>query len=155
MELKWFLPDETRFPAPFQEIFCGECYWDLHQLVALEESRRSWISSVFPDPENEYDRVWHQKLAFMEVGNGDLLALDLGQEGAPVVYLSHDGGESHGYLLGRDFADFIDRWSLLGCPGAEDWQMAPFLSGPTSYLEVQGERAAQWRSVFGMPRLEG
>lgn len=151
VEFGWYLPLDRRFPPPFHEIFGGNFSWDLGQLVRLEQTRREWIARVFSDPSDPYDRVWHEKLAFMEVPNGDLLAVDLARPGAPVVYLSHDDGAGHGYLLGRDFADFIDRWSTLGCPGPEDWQMLPFLGGPTSLLEVTGTNARAWRQAFKLP----
>jgi hypothetical protein len=154
VDFSWFLPEGTRFPEPFHEIFSGECSWDLGSLVELERTRRRWIEGVFPDPEDRYDRVWLRKLAFLEVANGDLLALDLAEPEAPVVYLSHDDGNGHGYRLGRDFADFIERWTTLGCPGAEDWQMLPFLPTPDGGLDISGENAAAWRALLGLPQWE-
>lgn len=87
----------------------------------------------------------------MWVPNGDYIAFDLCSSlEAPVVYLSHDGGEGHGYVLGNSFQEFIEQWSLLGCPGNEDWQMMPFISSPTSGLEPYGENAEHWREWFGL-----
>src|SRR5262249_9542796 len=132
-------------------IFGGECSWSLTRLAEIEQGRKGWIECCFPNIEDEYDRVWHNKLAFLEVGNGDMLALDLSLPSVPVVYMSHDDGEGHGYRLGADFTDFITRWTLLGCPGAEDWQMLPFISSPTSLLAPDCENARLWRSIFGLP----
>lgn len=68
-----------------------------------------WIENVFSDPEDEYDVVWHNKLAFSEVGNGDYLAFDMSNtEDAPIVYLSHDNGEGHGYILANNFIEFLN-----------------------------------------------
>lgn len=150
VELRWFLPDGFPLPQPLREIFSGECWWRLSLLVDMEAGRKGWVDSCFPNPDDAYDRVWHGKLGFLEVGNGDLLSLDVAASPASVVYLSHDDGEGHGYHLGSDFIDFIDRWSLLGCPGGEDWQMLPFISGPTSGLNPDGPNAVLWRETLGV-----
>src|SRR5262249_3181649 len=91
------------------------------------------------------------KLAILEVGTGDMLGIELGVPGAePVVFLSHDGSEQHGYWLGRDFEDYIDRLTQLGCVGAEDWQWAPFVQDDRSGLHPEGPVAGRWRSWFGL-----
>lgn len=150
IEYNWHLPDEVKPPAPFNIFGCA-CYWDLSLLIQLEESRKLWVTECFPDIKDAYDAVWHNKLAFMEVGNGDLLALDTAREdGSPVIYLSHDDGEGHGYRLGNDFEDFINRWSMLGCPGPEDWQMWPFFDSSQSGLQPMSKHADQWRQWFGL-----
>jgi hypothetical protein len=75
-------------------------------------------------------------VAFADVGNGDLLALDLAAGAASaVVYLSHDGGEGHGYRLASDFAHLLHRWMPLACTGGEDWQWLPFTTSPTSEID--------------------
>src|SRR5688572_26436323 len=146
VEFSWFAPDGHDFPKPFNQIFCGGCSWSLNALPEIQESVQGWIAQVFPNPNDAYDRVWHDKLGFLKVGNGDVLAFDLGpaSRGA-VVYLSHDDGEGHGCRLGSDFEDFITRWSELGCPGAEDWQWLPFVKEPQGPIDPDGIRAAQWR----------
>ncbi len=151
VEVGWFLPDDAVLPSELREIFSGECHWGLQWLVQFEESRKKWIELVFPNINDPYDCVWHNKLAFAEVANGDYLALDLELlPDAPVVYLRHDDGEGHGYRLGSSFADFIDRYSLLGCPGHEDLQMLPFISSPTDGLNPNSENAKAWRQWFGL-----
>ena len=52
--------------------------------------------------------------------------------------------------LAKTFADFINRWTTLGCVGSEDWQMLPFLPTPFSGLEVNGENAVRWRQLFSL-----
>jgi SMI1 / KNR4 family (SUKH-1) len=150
LEINWFLPDNMKPALPLQ-IFCGMLSWDLHKLVELNRELQSWVDNVFPDPGNKYDRVWHDKLAFHNVGNGDYLAFERGAPDSPVVYLSHDDGQGHGYLLGPTFFDAIDRLTIVGCAGAEDWQWLPFTSSPTSGLEPDGDNARKWRDWFGLP----
>jgi SMI1 / KNR4 family (SUKH-1) len=150
VEFRWFLPKGIALPEPLRGIFSGECSWSLSRLVELEQSRKDWVEICFPNVEDEYDLVWHNKLAFLPVSNGDLLALDLSLPSAPVIYLSHDDGLGHGYKLGADFADFIDRWTRLGCPGAEDWQMIPFAKSPASLIDPDCENGLLWRSLFGL-----
>lgn len=144
----WFFAKEVE--SPFAGIFRGTCEWDLAALPYLEQNRRDWIETCFPDPEEPFGSVWHNKLAFAEVGNGDVLAIDLLAKGNPVVYVSHDNPEIHGWRLGNNFADFIDRWTQLGCVGAEDWQLRHFLPSPTSGLDSTGASAQIWRRWFGI-----
>lgn len=150
VDLGWYLPTDFALPAPLREIFSGECYWDLSRIVDMERRRQLWIKDVFSFSDDPYNQVWHNVLAFRKIANGDMLAFDLSSPTQPVIYLSHDGGEGHGYQLGADFADFIDRLTRLGCPGSEDWQMMPFLASPTSFLDPDCENARLWRSVFGL-----
>ena len=151
VSVRWQLPTDERPPEPLLGIFSGGCDWSLSDLPLFESQRRSWVDEVFSDPSNAYDRVWHGKLAFDAVPNGDLIALDLGEVASgAVTYLSHDDGGGHGYRLGLDFVQFIDNWTLLGCPGPEGWQMLPFIESPTSGLDAYGANARLWRNWFGI-----
>jgi hypothetical protein len=38
------------------------------------------VSDVFSNTEDPYDAVWHNKLAFYKIGNGDLIAFDLADD---------------------------------------------------------------------------
>ncbi len=152
VDLAWQLPAGVRTPAPCDGIFSGQLYWDLRQLPEIEQKRSSYVESCFPDPGDAYDRVWHDKLAFAEVPNGDLVAIDLSAaEEQPVVYLSHDDGEGHGVRLGGSFEDFVDRFLRIGCPGLEDWQWLPFVTDAESGIDPACPNAALWRRWF---RLE-
>ena len=93
VSFSWFLPEDHDLPGPFHGIFGGGCSWSLARLPAIQKSVIGWVSEIFPNQNSTYDRVWHDKLGFHEVGNGDFLALDLAPESAgAVVYLSHDSG---------------------------------------------------------------
>jgi cell wall assembly regulator SMI1 len=123
MEFVWFAGDR-QFARPFHRNFSGDLHWSLDQMVHLESERRSWFAAVFPNLADPYDAVWHDKPAFYEVGNGDFLAFDLAAETyGQVVYLCHDDGEGHGYVLAQDFQDLLARWLPLACAGGEDWQL--------------------------------
>lgn len=54
-----------------------------------------WEEECFNNEDDEYDAVWHHKLGFMHVPNGDMIAFDVkkSETNPPVVYLSHDDGE--------------------------------------------------------------
>lgn len=144
--------DCIELPKEFNEIFAGECIWNVNNLIDIDESRESWARECFSNLEDEYDKVWHNKLAFMDVANGDKIAIDLERypDYTPVVYLSHDDGEGHGYILGESFKDFIDRWTLIGCPGSEDWQMMPFIDTPISGINPNSKNALEWRRLAGL-----
>jgi hypothetical protein len=149
-EFRWFARDR-QFARPFHQNFSGDLHWSLDLMVQFETARRRWCAAAFPDPADPYDAVWHDKLAFYEVGNGDFLAFDRAAETCgQVVYLSHDDGEGHGYVLAQDFRDLLARWLPLACAGGEDWQWLLFVHGPTSGLEPDGEPAKAWRRVLAL-----
>ncbi|HUQ07098.1 MAG TPA: SMI1/KNR4 family protein [Kofleriaceae bacterium] len=153
-EMSWRLPEECIPPSPFKELQWGACAWDARRIPELERCRRGWVEQVFSDPDDDYALVWRNKLAICDVPNGDLIAVDLARtDVAPVVYLSHDDGEGHGRVLGHSVLDFIDRWTLLGCVGPEEWLMMPFLRPDKPYLDPVGERAQQWRAWLDLDVL--
>ena len=55
------------------------------------------------------------KLGFMNVPNGDAIAFDMKESeiNPSVVYLSHDDGEGHGYILGKDFNTYLEQLLLV------------------------------------------
>ena len=94
---------------------------------ALTAAWQSQITECYSDPSSDYDAIWYSKLAVIPVNNGDYIAIDLGDDHyGEVVYLSHDDGGGHGYVLGADFADFLRRWTPLGCPVPRALAVAAF-----------------------------
>lgn len=146
----WQIPEERRPHVEFESIFAGECRWDLQALPELVAEYHRWVTECFSNPDDEYDRVWHDKFPILQVGNSDMVAIDPSLPGEPVVYLSHDDGEGHGYRLGDNFVDYVDRLVRLGCPGAEDWQWLMFTDGPESGLLVDSPAARRWREWLGI-----
>ena len=151
VDFRWLAPEDVRFAPPFASNFSGDLHWSLDFTSRCEHDRRSWVEEVFPDSSDPYAAVWHDKLAFADVGNGDLLAIDLaaGANGA-VVYLSHDDGEGHGYSLASDFADLLRRWTPLACTGGEDWQWLPFTASPTSGIDPSSPNGLLWQDALGL-----
>lgn len=148
VDVTWYLDDEVAQASPIPGVFSGVCGWNVAQLAKSMDDYRSWVANVFSDLRDPYDAVWHDKYPFMGVVNGDIVSV--ARDGR-VVYLSHDGGAGHGCTLGADVFDFLDRWTLLGCPGPEDWQWLPFTSGPDSGLEPDGPNGLAWRQWIGLP----
>jgi hypothetical protein len=154
IEVSWQLPKSCTPPATLEGVTWGTCAWDAHRLTERERDLRAFVEKDCSDPGDEYWRVWRSKFPLFDTPNGDLVAVDVSRsDRAPVVYLSHDGGEGHGRVLGYSFADFIDRWTLLGCVGPEDWLMTPFLHPDRPYLDATGETARSWRAWFGLDAL--
>lgn len=146
-EFSWFLPENAE--VPFREIYSGGFEEiGLDSIIASEESRKKWIERAFRNPNNPYDAVWHNKLAFTGPANGDLIAIDRATD--RVVYLSHDGHELHGKVLGVDFTNFMDHWSRLGCVGPAGWEIQPFVAEGDNGIDSHGISARKWRFWFGM-----
>ena len=151
VDFTWFAPEALTFAPPFDGIFSGHLTWSLESTLAAEMNRRSWIAEVFPDPAGAYDRVWHDKLGFADVGNGDVIAFDLDADAnGAVVYLSHDDGEGHGYRMAANFSALLACWVPLACVGGEDWQWLPFTSSPTSGIDPNSPNGRLWRETIGI-----
>ncbi|MFD1030797.1 SMI1/KNR4 family protein [Metaplanococcus flavidus] len=149
--LRWFLPEELEPPEEFKFIYCGMPHWGLELLPQFEEDRLGWIETVFPNPSDDYDAVWHHKLAFCEAGNGDYLAFDMAKgDDAPIVYLSHDDGEGHGYVMANNFLELIENWSKIAFVGNIDDDWLPFTTSPESGIIGDGEVAKRFRSWMGL-----
>ena len=151
VELRWHAPPELEYARPFHENFGGALHWCLKGLVELHRSKERWVEQVFPDSKDAYDRVWHQKLAFQALPNSDFLALDLAPDTlGQVVYLSHDDGEGHGYVLANNLLDLIRSWVPLACTGGESWQWLPFYDAQSQRLDPLSDRAREWRQLLGL-----
>jgi hypothetical protein len=145
----------TAPPEPVSAVVTGTCYWDLAKLEHLDETRSLWAKS-FSNPSDPFDAVWQRKLvAIQQDGYGNLLALDISQspEG-PVVYLAHEPDPAHGYRLGSDFFDFMDRWSQVGCAGPHSWGWLPFTTGPLSLIDPNSQNARIWREWLGLKTVK-
>ena len=153
IEFFWTIDEDVLdLPDGLSSIFCGDFQFGLSFLASAENSRKEWINIVFPDYEDPYDRLFHNKLAFYEVGDGDLIALDLEKEGyGNVIYLSHEGDEdAHGFILAHSFSEFLEEWTRLGCVGGEFWQLAPFTNNRNSTLDSHCENAKAWMNVLSI-----
>lgn len=149
VEFRWFFPDGYKLEGELNEIFCGERHWSLEWICEFNESKNGWVEECFPNKEDPYDVVWHNKLAFHEVGNGDYLAIDLKDPSRePVIYLSHDDGDGHGVELAENFKEFLFVTSRLGCVGGEDWQLLPFIEKDKPYINADSPNAKRLREAM-------
>ena len=150
-EFKWFLPDNFPLPNELRQIFSGELHWGIEFILSFNRNKDNWINEVFTDPEDEYDKVWHNKIVFQQVGNGDYLSIDLLPDTyGKIVYLSHDDGEGHGYVMANSFSELLDNWTQLGCVGSEDWQWLPFCEDKTSGIYPNHTNGLLWRQTIGL-----
>ena len=130
VDLFWQTQNEET-EGEFREVFRGGgrgYLWDFDQSEDLYEGYKGWVENCFSNPEDPYDQVWHNKVPLLRVMNGDIIGFDTSRSKAncPVIYLSHDDGDLHGYKLADNFIEFVSCWSNIGCVGTEDWQFKPF-----------------------------
>jgi cell wall assembly regulator SMI1 len=150
-EFKWFLPSNFLLPNELRQIFCGELHWGIQFIETFQSGKNSWVQEVFPNTEDEYDKVWHNKFVFQEVGNGDYLSIDLLEENyGKIVYLSHDDGEGHGYIMADSFSELLTNWTELACVGGEDWQWLPFVNDKSSGINPDCKNAETWKNLIGL-----
>ena len=141
---------DISLPDKLVEIFRGQLLFGLDLLLDYEDDRKGWVKEVYPDYNNEYDRVWHNKMSFHQVGNGDYIAIELEPENyGKVVYLSHDGSENHGLYIADNFKEFLMNYAAIGCTGGEDWQWEPFYTKGKG-LDPTCENAQAWYKVLGI-----
>lgn len=147
-----YLSDSVDLPKELSSVFSARIEWSLQRLEDCENDRRGWVQECFSNPEDSYDRVWHNKLAFMLVPNGDCIAFDLDddKDDKRVIYLSHDDGEGHGYILGNNFTDFIDRLIDIGGCGPEDWQLLVFIDNPNDGINPESRNAKEYRKIINL-----
>lgn len=146
------IPDDFELPYELRKLFSARFSWNLDALSEMWKDYEHWLEVCFTNPEDEYDNVWYNKLPFMPVPNGDYIAFDLNDtnEDKRVVYLSHDDGEGHGYILGENFGDYIEKLIAIGASGNEDYQMLPFIEDETSGIDPNCENAQKYRQLIGI-----
>ena len=151
----WLLatfPETLEIPPNLKDVFSANFLISPDELLNAEDDRKSWVEGCFPNLEDPYDKVWHNKLGFMTVPNGDVIAFDLNdsKEDKRVVYLCHDGCEYHGYVLGESFSDYFSKLLLIGGCGNEGWQMEPFISNSVSGIDPDCDNAREYRKIIGL-----
>lgn len=77
-----------------------------------------------------------------------MVALDLRTDGRAIWMDHEDSAPPHGARLGRDFVDFMDRFTRIGCLGPELHQIRPLVgsrgirkSGPSVARYLKWARA--------------
>ena len=162
LEFGWDIDDiideeDISLPDKLAEIFRGKLLFGLDLLLDYEEDRQDWEGDAYPNSDKEYDRVWHNKMSFFQVGNGDYIAIELEPENyGKVVYLSHDGSENHGLYVADNFKEFLMNYAAVGCTGGEDWQWEPFYTKGKG-IDPTSKNAQAWQKVLGIDpkELEG
>ena len=162
LEFGWDIDDiideeDISLPDKLAEIFRGKLLFGLDLLLGYEEDRQDWEGDAYPNSDKEYDRVWHNKMSFFQVGNGDYIAIELEPENyGKVVYLSHDGSENHGLYIADNFKEFLMNYAAVGCTGGEDWQWEPFYTKDKG-IDPTSKNTKTWYKVLGInpKELEG
>lgn len=156
-QLTWFLSDamSKSIPDELQGVFSGYLHWGLHWIKLFNENKNESIEFLFADPNDSYNKIWHNKFVFLDTGCGDYIAIDLATDSiGKIVYLSHDDSEGHGVILANSFYEFIEKWVDLGCVGAEDWQWMKFVEDKTSGLNTTCENAVMWKKIVGLSNID-
>ena len=149
MLLSTLYSDEFELPEELDGIFSGNLHWGTKFIVDFNKDKDGWIKEVFPNPNDDYDKIWHNKFVFQEVGNGDYLGIDMNDDNyGKVVYLSHDDGEGHGYIMANNFEELLNNWSKIGFVGAEDWQWLPFVENSNSGILPDCSNARKWKELI-------
>jgi len=76
-DFRWQLPRDFLRPKRFFGLFGGGFSLSLEALPENERRRLGGELWEFPNPDDPYDAVWHQKFGVMPVPNGDCIGIDL------------------------------------------------------------------------------
>lgn len=149
VHLSWHMGEDNP-GGIYREIFCGGgrgYLWDFDRLKDNYDYYLGWMDAILSEGElDKYDKIWQNKIPFINVLNGDMIAFgEATEQGHPVIYLSHENDELHGCPLGHNFVDFISRWSNIGCVGTEDWQFEPFYDFKKRELKTEGREVERWK----------
>jgi hypothetical protein len=151
VHLNWHMHEES--VEEFKGIFGGGgngYLWDFELLEYIHEDYLSWLKDCWTDPNDWYGGVYYNKVPFISVPNGDLIAFDKkivnGQ--SEVIYLSHDEGQLHGHRLAKNFVEFISKWSNIGCVGTEEWQISPFYDFENKEIYSDGDAVRKWKNIL-------
>ncbi|AWK04431.1 SMI1/KNR4 family protein [Flavobacterium crocinum] len=117
--------------------------WDFDLLPDLYQTYLSWLKNCYNNPLDSYGKHYYNKIPFIEVPNGDLIAFNQNDE---VMYLSHDDGPLHGEKLADNFIEFITLWSNLGCIGTESEQLQVFYDSENQKLITNDPKIKRWKN---------
>lgn len=151
VRINWHMNDDN--VQEFNNIFCGAGYgyvWDAELLIDIYEDYQGWLQDCWTDPNDAYGGIYYDKVPFIAVPNGDLIAFnkEIIDGKSEVIYLSHDDGELHGKRLAKNFVEFIDKWSNIGLAGTEEWQMSPFYDYEKEELSSDNEQVRLWKLIL-------
>jgi hypothetical protein len=135
--------------APFRSIFSGGFSLSLDAMQERAAAMPEALRDAFPILTTHTMSSGTGSLG--SVPNGDCIGIDLRADHyGEVVYLSHDDGEGHGYLLGIDILECLRRWTPLGCHGPEIGSGCSSTSNTTAMIDPDGEAACAWRWTLGL-----
>lgn len=132
----------------FEAVFCGGSDGILWDFFQLERMYKNYLDNCFLDSNDECDKIWHNKIPFLEVGNGDIIAFDAMEAGYPVIFLSHDDSDFHGSHLADNFVEFITNWSNIGNVGTEDWILEIFYDSDNKKMMNESSIINEWKQAL-------
>jgi hypothetical protein len=92
--------------------------------------------------------LWCRSAVFLQVGNGDCLALDSASnaDDPPVVYLIHDDDGSS--IISRSLSEFLTAWRELAFIGPEGWLLDYWVDWDRGAIDVSKHNAAELRALL-------
>ena len=160
IDLGWVKPDDPKYQQQeeitrrIRELMFGGklTLWSFSIPVreyAGFKKHGDYMADEYPD--SEYQQHFRNKLPILQIQNGDLIALDL-KTGSP-TYISHDGNDQlQGKPLGKNFTDFITRWSWTCLPSPDFLPDTDFYDPRTKRLPEASSALSSWHAwLRGLP----
>ena len=146
VDFSWYLRSGDDPPPSLAGVFCGGCHWNVSRMVK-DYQRIVWLAENAFVEDVPGEAIWKGKLPFHSIMCGDFIAVD--QRSGGVVYLGHELAGSHAHWLGRDFYDFMHRWTVLGCPDDDIWDR--FVVEKNGFIDLDHKNSKLWCQWFGLP----
>lgn len=101
---------------------------------------------VVPSNPNDewYRERWQNKLEIINIGNGDVIALNLIDQ--KILYIDHESNDNDFIELADNFATFFDNWLDIGLTSLEMYNLKSFLID--GRLDSKSNTATLWRKIM-------
>jgi hypothetical protein len=142
------VPQIEKIFGSFQEIYGGVSFINATDLSQHLINCRDWAEETWIAEYPQDKSFWLNSVPFVEMNNGDYLALDATEktDNPPVVYLSHD---EESFVIAESFTDFLTHWERLCYIGPEVWMLENFRN-EKGYINSDSVEAKDLRKLLGL-----
>ncbi|MEO8878047.1 MAG: ankyrin repeat domain-containing protein [Polyangiaceae bacterium] len=149
----WKIPAARRtsdLPGPTSGGLHGLVFGLVHLRDHAIRNFENWRAELAARSDGEQPNtpaLWENHVAFAELVNGDMLAIDCSSPSRePVRYFSHELEGLHGREIAPDWVSFVTEYSKLACAGVEhsDWFRFCVDENGSSYLRADSSGGLKW-----------
>ncbi len=139
------IPKIEKIFGSFQDIYGGASFINAADLSRHILNCRDWAEETWVAEYPQDKDFWLNSVPFIEMNNGDYLALYIAEakDNPTVVYLAHD----ESFIISESFTDFLSHWERLCYIGPEVWMLENF-RGENGYINSNTDKAKLLRNLL-------